>query len=111
MSINFIHNEYFRERLPNGGLQVFQNVNDALARMGFADTFFTCGNPQLSYILQDNNTTFKVVMEFDTQEDQDFWKKSVDALGPGFRNNNIEFFKIEWCDSNGIPESTTLHES
>ena len=79
--------------------------------MGFHNDFITCGNPKLTYSLQDHNTTLKVAMEFDTKEDQDFWKKSVDALGPGFRNKNIEFFKIEWCDSNGIPESTTLHEN
>ena len=111
MSLSFIHNEYFRARLQDRSVYQFKDLADAKNKVGFHNDFITCGNPKLTYLIEDNDTTLKVVMEFKTKEDQDFWKKSVDALGNDFRNKNIEFFKIEWCDTNGAPESTTLHEN
>ena len=109
MSISFIHNEYFRKRLSDQSLDVFTNIQDAKFKVGLHKVFITSGDPKIDYVLQDNNTTLKVILEFDSKDDQDFWKKNVDNLGVGFRNNNIEFFKIEWCDGKGNVESTKWH--
>lgn len=111
MSISFVHNEYFRKRFSDQSLDVFTNIQDARSKVGLHEVFTTAGSPKIDYILQDNNTTLKVVLEFDSKENQDFWKKNVDNLGVGFRNYNIEFFKIEWCDGKGNVESTKLHEN
>ena len=133
MANEYRHKRYFRIKvwhLDNADFTtdyVFQSVADANEKIGFNSVFDT-SSPVKTEALENDNKTFVVTYEFDTEADQTAFKTAIDNIAESVYTGNsttytkaqlglsgdqtasrpikVEHFKTEWLHDNGSVSAT-----
>ena len=133
MANQYRHKRYFKLKIWHIGDSayntdyVFQNVDDANSKIGFVSAFDT-SSPTKTEAFEDDNKTFVVTYEFNSQEEQDafmtaltgsdrrytgnftnFTKAQLGLSGDqtAIRNIKVEHVKTEWLYEDGSISATT----